>query len=166
MIPPRCVGRVTAALLCETYSEEPASRALTPLRGTAPPREPALYHDGIVPIRGEPWAYFSSWSHARSRSRIWRRPRQGGLARENPELKVNAVTPGFIATDLTTPFAEARGQTPQEMGMKTPHEGATATLHLLFGALEGNAWYYGSDAERSPLHRYRAPGDPPYTGEG
>ncbi len=87
------------------------------------------------------------------------------LAREHPELAVNACTPGFIATDLTEGFARARGKTPEQMGMKTPAQGATATLHLLFGALEGNGRYYGSDAERSPMHRYRSPGDPPYTGE-
>lgn len=87
------------------------------------------------------------------------------LARERPNLGVNAVTPGFIATDLTTPFAEARGQTPQEMGMKTPYEGALAPTHLLFAELEGSGRYYGSDAVRSPLDKYRGPGDPPYTGD-
>lgn len=87
------------------------------------------------------------------------------LAREHPELAVNACTPGFIATDLTKGYAEAQGKTPAQMGMKTPEQGTKATLHLLFGALEGNGRYYGSDAVRSPMHRYRSPGDPPYTGE-
>lgn len=86
------------------------------------------------------------------------------LARLHPTLVVNAVTPGFIETDLTRPFAENAGRTPAEMGMKTPDEGAVAPLHLLFGSLEGNGRYYGSDAQRSPLDRYRSPGDPPYTG--
>ncbi len=86
------------------------------------------------------------------------------VAREHPALKVNACTPGFIETDLTRPYAEATGRSPQEMGMKSPADGARAPLHLLFGQLEGNGWYYGSDAQRSPLDRYRAPGDPPYTG--
>lgn len=86
------------------------------------------------------------------------------VARERPSLSVNACTPGFIATDMTAPYAEASGQSPEEMGMKTPHEGARTPLHLLFGELGGNAWYYGSDAERSPLDRYRAPGDPPFSG--
>jgi len=88
------------------------------------------------------------------------------VARENPGLKVNACTPGFIETDLTRPFAESSGRTPQQMGMKSPAEGARAPLHLLFGELEGNGWYYGSDAVRSPLDRYRSPGDPPYEGDG
>ena len=29
----------------------------------------------------------------------------------------------------------------------------------------GESWFYGSDAQRSPLDKYRSPGDPPYTGE-
>lgn len=86
-------------------------------------------------------------------------------ARENPRLRVNACTPGFIETDLTRPWAEQRGVSPASMGMKTPDEGARAPLHLLFGVLEGNGRYYGSDAERSPLDRYRSPGDPPYAGD-
>ena len=48
--------------------------------------------------------------------------------------------------------------------MKKPEEGTRSALHLLFGKLEGSGHYYGSDAERSPLDRYRAPGSPPYTG--
>ena len=84
------------------------------------------------------------------------------LARENPSLIVNACTPGFIATDLTRHHAQAQGKSPAELGMKSPAEGARAPLHLLFGALEGSGHYYGSDAQRSPLDRYRAPGSPPY----
>ena len=30
--------------------------------------------------------------------------------------------------------------------------------------LEGSGHYYGSDAKRSPLDRYRSPGSPPYEG--
>ncbi len=48
--------------------------------------------------------------------------------------------------------------------MKPPAQGARAPMHLLFGELEGNGRYYGSDAQRSPLDRYRSPGSPPYTG--
>ncbi len=86
------------------------------------------------------------------------------LAREQPSLRVNACTPGFIATDMTRHYAASQGKSPAELGMKTPREGAKAPLHLLFGALAGNGWYYGSDAKRSPLDRYRAPGSPEYTG--
>jgi hypothetical protein len=48
--------------------------------------------------------------------------------------------------------------------MKPPSAGARAPMHHLFGTLEGNGRYYGSDAERSPLDRYRSPGTAPYTG--
>ncbi|MFW5925099.1 MAG: SDR family NAD(P)-dependent oxidoreductase [Myxococcota bacterium] len=87
------------------------------------------------------------------------------LARNHPELTINACTPGFIETDLTRPWAERQGVAPQEMGMKPPEDGTRAALHLLFGEPGGSGWYFGSDAQRSPLDRYRSPGDPPYTGD-
>lgn len=85
------------------------------------------------------------------------------LAHEHPGLRVNACTPGFIETDMTRGFLRP-GQSAAEVGMKTPADGAKAPLHLLFDPLDGNARYYGSDAQRSPLDRYRAPGSEPYTG--
>lgn len=87
------------------------------------------------------------------------------LARDNPDLTINACTPGYIATDMTLPRAKAEGADPASMGMKPPSEGTRATLHLLLGDPGGSGWYFGSDAKRSPLDRYRSPGDPPYTGE-
>jgi carbonyl reductase 1 len=87
------------------------------------------------------------------------------LAREHPALLVNACTPGFIETDLTRPYAESSGKAPADMGMKSPAEGTKASLHLLLGEPGGSGWYFGSDAERSPLDRYRSPGDPPYQGD-
>lgn len=87
------------------------------------------------------------------------------LAREYPQLVINACTPGFIATDMTLQYEEGRGKRPEEMGMKAPREGATSAIFLLFGVPEGSGHYYGSDAKRSPLDRYRAPGTPPYTGD-
>ena len=87
------------------------------------------------------------------------------LAREYPQFVVNACTPGFIATDLTLQFERARGKRPEDLGMKSPREGASSAIFLLFGVPEGSGHYYGSDAERSPLDRYRAPGSPPYTGD-
>lgn len=89
------------------------------------------------------------------------------VARENPGMKVNSCSPGFIETDLTRPFATAMGKTPQEMGMKTAEQGATCPLYLAVGdppTSSGEAWFFGSDALRSPLDKYREPGDPPYTG--
>lgn len=87
------------------------------------------------------------------------------LARGNPELTINACTPGFIETGMTRPFAQRQGKSPEEMGMKPPEEGTTAQMRLLFGDPGGSGWYFGSDGVRSPMHRYRSPGDPPYTGE-
>ena len=87
------------------------------------------------------------------------------LARENPTLRINACTPGFIETDMTRPYAESEGKAPSEMGMKSPAEGTRSALFLLFGEPDGNGHYYGSDTKRSPLDRYRAPGTTPYTGE-
>ncbi len=80
------------------------------------------------------------------------------FAREYPQFVINAVTPGFIATDLTRVYEKERGATVEEMGGKTPREGANAPLFLLFGEPEGSGHYYGSDSKRSPLDRYRAPG--------
>jgi NAD(P)-dependent dehydrogenase (short-subunit alcohol dehydrogenase family) len=87
------------------------------------------------------------------------------LAVEHPSLRINACTPGFIETDMTRPYAEARGVPPSEMGMKPPSAGARAPLFLLFGEPDGNGRYYGSDAKRSPLDRYRSPGSPECTGD-
>lgn len=86
------------------------------------------------------------------------------LARENPRMTINACTPGYIETDLTRPHAEAQGAAPSDLGMKPPEAGARSPLHLLLGEPGGSGWYFGSDAVRSPLDRYRGPGDPPYTG--
>jgi NAD(P)-dependent dehydrogenase (short-subunit alcohol dehydrogenase family) len=87
------------------------------------------------------------------------------LARENPSLRINACTPGFIETDMTKGYATSQNKSPSDLGMKPPSAGAVAPVHLLFGDLEGNGRYYGSDAKRSPLDKYRAPGSAPYTGD-
>ena len=86
-------------------------------------------------------------------------------ARLFPRLAVNACTPGFIETDMTRGYAEAQGKAPAELGMKPPEAATRAPLFLLFGELDGNGRYYGSDALRSPLDRYRSPGDPPFDGD-
>jgi NAD(P)-dependent dehydrogenase (short-subunit alcohol dehydrogenase family) len=87
------------------------------------------------------------------------------LARRNSSLAVNACTPGFIETDMTRRYVLSQGKTAADLGMKTPDDGARCPLFLLFGQLEGNGRYYGSDGKRSPFDRYRAPGSPEYTGE-
>jgi NAD(P)-dependent dehydrogenase (short-subunit alcohol dehydrogenase family) len=86
------------------------------------------------------------------------------LAREHPKLRINACTPGFIETDMTRDYAASQGKTPAEMGMQPPAAGARAPMFLLFGEPEGNGRFYGSDAQRSPLDRYRSPGTEPYRG--
>ncbi|MEM1007641.1 MAG: SDR family NAD(P)-dependent oxidoreductase [Myxococcota bacterium] len=84
------------------------------------------------------------------------------LAREYPNLIIHACTPGFIATDITLRHEREQGKSLKEMGAKTPREGANSTLFLLFGEPKGSGHYYGSDAKRSPLDRYRSPGSPEY----
>ena len=88
------------------------------------------------------------------------------LSRRFPDMKVNACTPGFIESDLTRGYLEKSGKTAAEMGMKTPEQGATSAVFLMMGDLTGDqtGQYYGSDAVRSPMHKYRSPGDPPYNG--
>ena len=80
-------------------------------------------------------------------------------AKENPNLMISACTPGLVETNMTK-------DVPASFGEKiTPEQGAKSTLHCLFNKLDGNGWYYGSDAIRSPLHVTRSPGEPAYTGE-
>lgn len=86
------------------------------------------------------------------------------LAREHPKLRINACTPGFIETDMTRHYAASQQKSPAELGMQPPSAGVKAPMFLLFGDLQGNGRYYGSDAQRSPLDRYRSPGSPPYAG--
>ncbi|CAM9727827.1 unnamed protein product [Ectocarpus sp. 13 AM-2016] len=87
------------------------------------------------------------------------------LAREHPALIVNACTPGFIKTDMTAPFEKTMGKSLDEMGAKTPTEGARVLVHLATGEVPSSGWYFGSDLQRSPLDRYRSPGDPAYDGK-
>lgn len=80
-------------------------------------------------------------------------------ATSHPHLLINSCTPGFIDTDMTRNAG---------MGATNPPEkGTIAPLYCLFSDEIANApsgRYYGSDAVRSPLDRYRGPGDPPYQG--
>lgn len=85
-------------------------------------------------------------------------------ARENPNLRINCCSPGFINTDLVKDMARKQGRDPADMGAKEPAAGAIAPVYLMMGDVEGQGWYYGSDGIRSPLDRYRAPGEPAFTG--
>jgi carbonyl reductase 1 len=78
-------------------------------------------------------------------------------AQAEPDLIINSVTPGFIATDM----GAALGATnPIEMGVKSP------LYALLDEDLEKvpTGRYYGSDCMRSPVDVYRGPGEPAYVG--
>lgn len=77
------------------------------------------------------------------------------LAREHPNVRSSVVSPGFINTKMTQGWGAS----------KSPEEGTASILHCLFDELEGNGWYYGSDAVRSPLHFMRNPGEPAYDGK-
>lgn len=98
-------------------------------------------------------------------------------ARAHPKLAVNACSPGMINTEIfhkAVPWwvplpgfvlYPALGFLMQRLvGALTPDQGTLAPMHLLFGELEGSGRYYGSDAKRSPLDRYRKPGSPPFEG--
>lgn len=79
------------------------------------------------------------------------------LAKEEPDLIVNAVTPGYILTDMT---AGAGASNP-------PAKGAIPPVWLLMSdevVDVPTGRYYGSDCKRSPLDVYRGPGDPVYDG--
>jgi len=92
-------------------------------------------------------------------------------SRKFPGLLINACTPGWISTDLTKGYAEKSGKSPAEMGMKSTDDGAKAAVYLMMADLEAeipgyeSGRFYGSDAVRSPLHKYRSPGAPAYEGE-
>jgi len=77
------------------------------------------------------------------------------LAKMFPTLWVSCCSPGFINTKIVGNFGAT----------KPPEEGTVAIKHCLLNQLEGNGWYYGSDAKRSPYHFMRNPGEPVYNGE-
>ena len=76
------------------------------------------------------------------------------LARDHPNITSSSCSPGFIQTKMTDGYGAS----------KTPEEGTVSLLRCLFDKLDGNGWYYGSDALRSPLHFMRNPGEPEYDG--
>lgn len=79
-----------------------------------------------------------------------------------PRARVTACSPGFIDTDMTQRFFSA-DRTPAQAGAQPPAAATRVVLHLLFGGDDvASGGYYGSDAKRSPLDRYRAPGEPEY----
>jgi NAD(P)-dependent dehydrogenase (short-subunit alcohol dehydrogenase family) len=79
------------------------------------------------------------------------------LARSQPDLVINAVTPGWIKTSMTSGMGASN---PPSKGAIPP------TWALMSKDLEKvpTGLYYGSDCVRSPIHEYRSPGDPAYDG--
>jgi NAD(P)-dependent dehydrogenase (short-subunit alcohol dehydrogenase family) len=74
-------------------------------------------------------------------------------ARLEPDLIINACSPGLISTDMS----KGRGS--------PPSKGAAPAVWLLMSedlTKVPTGRYYGSDCVRSPLHVYRNPGDPAY----
>ena len=94
-----------------------------------------------------------SYGLSKAAVNLWTRQ----LAAAHPHLRVNSCSPGYVLTDLTRGMGASK--TPEESNCHV------APLHLLFGDVASSGWYYGSDAVRSPLDRYRAPGDAPYEGD-
>lgn len=79
------------------------------------------------------------------------------LAKEEPDLIVNSVTPGFINTDMTSGWGATNSTA----------KGAIPPVWLLMSddlTKVPTGRYYGSDCKRSPLNVYRGPGDPVYEG--
>ena len=83
---------------------------------------------------------------------------------DTDELNLYQQVYDRLTIDNHTPDLVIYLQAPTEMGMKSPEEGASASVFLLMGNPSGSGHYYGSDCVRSPFDRYRSPGDPPYTG--
>ena len=77
-----------------------------------------------------------------------------------PDLIINAVCPGFIASDMV-------GE-PSMVSTKSPtSKGAMPPVYLLMSddfTKIPSGRFYGSDCKRSPLDRYRGPGDDVYEG--
>ena len=79
------------------------------------------------------------------------------LAAQHPALHASCLSPGFIATAIVKGYGAT----------KSPEEGTVSLRHCLLAPdlpVGSSGWFWGSDAERSPLHALRNPGDPPYDG--
>lgn len=82
------------------------------------------------------------------------------VAKAHPSLVVNAVSPGFVDTDLTAGMTAA--------GKQTPAQAAVPLVYLLMDEQVAHkptqGLYYGSDGKRSPWAVTRNPGTPEYEG--
>lgn len=69
---------------------------------------------------------------------------------------INSCTPGFINTDMTNGMGASL----------PPSAGTKSIMKLLFDNNSDTGMYFGSDGIRSPLNKYRGPGEPPYVPTG
>ena len=97
----------------------------------------------------------------------WKPPVPRAILRADPAPGAVKVT-GPADRRFALPSSFARPDDPDrescrcEWPSPTLLRGARTAMFLLFGELEGNGRYYGSDGLRSPLDRYRSPGSPGY----
>lgn len=78
-------------------------------------------------------------------------------ARQHPDVVINSCTPGMIDTDLSRNAAKKLGKDVKDWGAKSPEHGAKCPVYIMLDELptpRGEAWFYGSDCVRSPLHKY------------
>ncbi|CAN0329274.1 unnamed protein product [Laminaria digitata] len=75
------------------------------------------------------------------------------LARENPSLLINACMPGFIKTDMTRKFEAHFGGTLEDLGAKSPSEGADVLIYLAIGNVTASGAYFETDKQRSRFDR-------------
>ena len=84
--------------------------------------------------------------------------KQLALSDRHKNVLVFSVSPGYIATQLTSRWG----------GGKPVDQGTISIKHCLFEANDPvqSGWFFGSDAQRSPLHYLRNPGEPAYHDDG
>jgi carbonyl reductase 1 len=82
--------------------------------------------------------------------------KQLATSQRHKNVLVFSLSPGYIATQLTSCWP----------GGKPVDEGTIAIKHCLFQANDPaqSGWFFGSDAQRSPLHYLRNPGEPAFDG--
>ena len=89
-------------------------------------------------------------------------------------IQVNACSPGFIITDLTKKMVPQLGGATLEQAGALPAEKSVVPISFLLydevpvsspnAKVPGSGLYYGSDAKRSPVHKYRSANSEPYDG--
>ena len=67
------------------------------------------------------------------------------LQHRHPEMRIGAVNPGFIETDMSRPYLQGQTQTPAQLGMGTTADGALAPCRLLLGEPTRLGQYLDSD---------------------